>query len=71
MRKIFFPDCGSGADEYVLKPFNIGILKATISNLLANRALLRNKYANLDPEDEENDGEEEYINYSQDISGSS
>jgi len=56
-----------GADEYVLKPFNIGILKATISNLLANRALLRNKYANLDPEDEENDGEEEYINYSQDI----
>ena len=56
-----------GADEYVLKPFNIGILKATISNLLANRALLRNKYASLDPEDEENDDEEEYINYSQDI----
>ena len=56
-----------GADEYVLKPFNIGILKATISNLLANRALLRNKYASLNPEDEENDDEEEYINYSQDI----
>ena len=56
-----------GADEYVLKPFNIGILKATISNLLANRALLRNKYASLDSEDEENDDEEEYINYSQDI----
>lgn len=28
-----------GADEYVVKPFNIGILKANISNLLANRAL--------------------------------
>jgi len=56
-----------GADEYVLKPFNIGILKATISNLLANRALLRNKYASLDSEDEENDDDEEYINYSQDI----
>ena len=55
-----------GADEYVLKPFNIGILKATISNLLANRALLRNKYASLDSEDEETD-DEEYINYSQDI----
>ena len=47
-----------GADEYVLKPFNIGILKATISNLLANRALLRNKYASLDSEDEENDDDE-------------
>jgi DNA-binding response OmpR family regulator len=56
-----------GADEYVLKPFNIGILKATISNLLANRALLRNKYASLDSEDEENDDDEEYINYSQNI----
>ena len=56
-----------GADEYVLKPFNIGILKATISNLLANRALLRNKYASLDSEDEENDDDEDYINYSQDI----
>ena len=54
-----------GADEYVVKPFNIGILKANISNLLANRALLRSKYANLDLEDEEND--EDCINCSQDI----
>ena len=30
-----------GADEYVVKPFNIGILKANVANLLANRALLR------------------------------
>lgn len=35
-----------GADEYVVKPFNIGILKATVTNLLTNRALLRNKYGN-------------------------
>ena len=28
----------TGADEYVVKPFNIGILRATIANLLANRA---------------------------------
>lgn len=41
-----------GADEYVVKPFNIGILKATIANLLNNRALLRNKYGNLEINDE-------------------
>ena len=34
----------TGADEYVVKPFNIGILRATIANLLANRALLRHRY---------------------------
>ena len=38
----------TGADEYVIKPFNIGILKASIANLLSNRAILRNKYASLD-----------------------
>lgn len=54
-----------GADEYVVKPFNIGILKATVSNLLTNRALLRGKYANLDLENEED--EEECINCSKDI----
>ena len=51
-----------GADEYVVKPFNIGILKATITNLLTNRALLRNKYANLEQSD--NEEEEECINCS-------
>lgn len=35
-----------GADEYVVKPFNIAILKATVANLLSNRALLRNRYGN-------------------------
>lgn len=54
-----------GADEYVVKPFNIGILKANVANLLANRALLRSKYANLDLDDEEHD--EDCINCSQDI----
>ncbi|WP_455584366.1 hybrid sensor histidine kinase/response regulator transcription factor [Bacteroides sp.] len=53
-----------GADEYVVKPFNIGILKATIVNLLANRALLRSKYATLDLDDEE---EEKCINCSNDL----
>lgn len=46
-----------GADEYIVKPFNIGILKATIANLLANRALLRSKFANLDIVEEVNDVE--------------
>lgn len=45
----------TGADEYIVKPFNIGILKATIANILANRSLLRHKYANLELNDEEND----------------
>lgn len=55
-----------GADEYIVKPFNIGILKATVANLLVNRALLRNKYANLEIDEEENN-DENNINYSKDI----
>lgn len=42
-----------GADEYIVKPFNIGILKATIANLLTNCALLKSKYANLEVSEEE------------------
>lgn len=42
-----------GADEYIVKPFNIGILKATVANLLTNRALLKSKYANLEVSEEE------------------
>lgn len=51
-----------GADEYIVKPFNIGILKANIANLLANRAILRKKYANLEINDED-----ECINCSSDL----
>jgi YesN/AraC family two-component response regulator len=53
----------SGADEYVVKPFNIGILRATVANILSNRALLRNKYANLELDDTDDD----CINCSTDI----
>jgi len=56
----------TGADEYIIKPFNISILKANIANLLANRALLRSKYANLELGEEEED-KDLNINYSQDI----
>ncbi|MDD3039184.1 two-component regulator propeller domain-containing protein [Bacteroides sp.] len=52
-----------GADEYIVKPFNIGILKATVANLLVNRALLRNKYGNLEMDEEE----ENNINCTKDI----
>lgn len=45
----------TGADEYIVKPFNIGILRATIANLLNNRALLRHKYANLELNDDKHD----------------
>lgn len=37
-----------GADEYILKPFNVTILRESIRNLLNNRALLRSRYANLE-----------------------
>ena len=42
-----------GADEYIVKPFSINILKASIANLLHNRALLRKRYADLDINAEE------------------
>lgn len=42
-----------GADDYIVKPFSVGILKASISNLLKNRALLRQRYGN--PEIEADD----------------
>ena len=34
--------------KYLIKPFNIGILKASIANILTNRALLRSKYAEME-----------------------
>ena len=57
----------TGADEYIVKPFNISILKANIANLLANRALLRSKYANLELGEEEEEDKDLCINCSQDI----
>ncbi len=36
-----------GADDYITKPFHIGVLKASISNLLTNRKLLYKKYGNI------------------------
>ncbi len=38
----------TGADEYIVKPFHIGILHASIANLLQNRAILREKFGNLE-----------------------
>ena len=38
----------TGADKYLIKPFNIEILKASIANILTNRALLRSKYAEME-----------------------
>ncbi len=42
-----------GADAYITKPFSVGILKATIKNMLTNRALLRQVYNSI--KDEEQD----------------
>lgn len=41
-----------GADDYIKKPFSLRILRASIANLLANRELLRSKYANMDTDTE-------------------
>lgn len=35
----------TGADAYIVKPFNTDLLKSTIANLIANRRLLRNKFS--------------------------
>lgn len=35
---------GSGADAYMSKPFNMGLLKGTAANLLTNRKLLHGKF---------------------------
>lgn len=37
-----------GADDYIEKPFSLKLLKASIANILANRELLRSKYANME-----------------------
>jgi signal transduction histidine kinase/DNA-binding response OmpR family regulator/ligand-binding sensor domain-containing protein len=49
----------TGADEYIVKPFNIGILRATIANILNNRARLRHRYSNLHDTDKAAENEEE------------
>lgn len=40
-----------GADDYITKPFNVNILRASIANLLTNRALLRKKYVAMEMDD--------------------
>lgn len=54
-----------GADEYIVKPFSVRILKAAVANLLKNRALLKEKYARLALSSEVQ--EEDTFDYSQDI----
>ena len=36
-----------GADAYIVKPFNTDILKGTISNLIANRKILKTKFSGV------------------------
>lgn len=36
-----------GADDYMLKPFTPGLIKAKIENLIKNRRVMRQKYSNL------------------------
>lgn len=36
---------GIGADAYIIKPFNIEILKKTVENIIKNREILKNNYS--------------------------
>lgn len=38
----------NGADEFILKPFNYRILKASMANLLANKERLKDRFVNLE-----------------------
>ena len=43
----------TGADAYITKPFSVGILKATVKNILTNRALLRQVYNSIEDKEQE------------------
>ena len=45
----------TGADAYIVKPFNTDLLKSTIANLIANRRLLRNKFSGAQQQEEKID----------------
>ncbi|SHF88678.1 Two component regulator propeller [Bacteroides luti] len=51
-----------GADEYITKPFDISILKATIINILSNRAVLKNSFSKLELKNTD-----ESINYASEL----
>lgn len=54
-----------GADDYILKPFTPGILKAKVRNLINGRITLKQMYTRLlvlpDAENEKKEGEEENV----------
>ena len=54
-----------GADAYITKPFSVGILKATIKNILTNRALLRRVYNSIEEEEQKFATLLEFINASE------
>jgi signal transduction histidine kinase/ligand-binding sensor domain-containing protein/DNA-binding response OmpR family regulator len=41
-----FESLGTGADDYILKPFNFQILEVKISNLISNRRSLKHAFSN-------------------------
>lgn len=45
----------TGADGYIVKPFNTDLLKSTIANLLLNRRMLRNKFSGTQQQEDKID----------------
>ncbi|MEY8707539.1 two-component regulator propeller domain-containing protein [Bacteroides faecichinchillae] len=41
-----------GADAYISKPFSVGMLKATVKNILTNRTLLRQVYNSIEDKEQ-------------------
>lgn len=52
----------TGADDYITKPFDIAILKATIVTILSNRSVLKDRFAQLDIKNND-----ECINYASEL----
>lgn len=42
----------TGADAYMVKPFNMEMLRKTVANLIANRKLLKNKFSGMQQQEE-------------------
>lgn len=50
----------TGADDYILKPFDVQYLKIKIDNIINNRKILRSKFLDVDKSDSDESGENKF-----------